>query len=286
MDWDKIARVTLPSRSCALLAAALLPGRAGAAIGGEWDTPLGRVRLVETGGAVRGTLVAPAPPCGFRAGDEVLRGTLVDDSLAGELRVCLTGPGCAPDAWGSALLLVAPDKLAGAVHVKGCQAPVGKNGGLAFTRAARRAAKPHARRPTPASPTPRRDQARALLRDGASWLQEGNFERARERFLEAVKADPGVPEAYNGVGVSHRMRNDLAAALSWYKRALAVDPDFGDAYYNMACAYAVQGKRALALRYLEIAALNGYVGAEGLDADPDLASLRTTREYRTLRDRM
>jgi len=278
--------VTHSFRLGAILGAALVPCAAGAALGGEWDTPLGRLRLVERGGAVRGVVVAPAPPCAFRAGDEVLRGTVVDDSIAGELRVCLTGPGCAPDAWGSALLLVAPDKLSGAVHVKGCQAPVGKNGGLAFTRAARRAAKPAARGPPPPAPAARREQARALLRDGAAWLQEGNFERARARFLEAVRVDPGLPEAYNGAGVTHRMRNDLAGALRWYKRALAVDPDFGDAYYNMACAYALQGRRDLAIRYLRIAALNGYVSAEGLDADPDLASLRATREYRNLRDRM
>ncbi len=44
------------------------------------------------------------------------------------------------------------------------------------------------------------------------------------------------------------MRNDLPAALGWYKKALAVDPDFGDAYYNMACVYALQGERTLALR--------------------------------------
>ncbi len=78
------------------------------------------------------------------------------------------------------------------------------------------------------------------------------------------------------------MRNDLPAALGWYKKALAVDPDFGDAYYNMACVYALQGERELALRYLQIAALNGYASAEGIDADPDLAALREEPAYEAL----
>ncbi len=32
--------------------------------------------------------------------------------------------------------------------------------------------------------------------------------------------------------------------------------------------------------------MNGYATAEGVDGDSDLASLRGTREYRALRDRM
>jgi Tfp pilus assembly protein PilF len=137
----------------------------------------------------------------------------------------------------------------------------------------------------PSSPA-EKERARALLRDGAAWLHEGNFERARERFLEAIDVAADVPEAYNGVGVTYRSRNDHAEALRWYKKALAVDPDFGDAYYNMACVYALAGERTLALRYLQIAALNGYATAEGIDEDSDLASLRGSREYRALRDRM
>jgi Flp pilus assembly protein TadD len=120
------------------------------------------------------------------------------------------------------------------------------------------------------------------MTDAAAWLHEGNFERARKRFQEAIALDPGLPEAFNGVGVTYRMRNDLAAAVAWYKKALAVDPDFGDAYYNMACVYALQGQEELALRYLQIAAMNGYATAEGIDQDPDLEPLRATPAYRAL----
>jgi hypothetical protein len=33
------------------------------------------------------------------------------------------------------------------------------------------------------------------------------------------------------------MRNDLAAAPEWYKRALAADPDLGDAHDDMVKAH-------------------------------------------------
>lgn len=283
----------------ALLAALLAPDRPSAAparaaarargapavpaVAGTYDSPLGRLALEVDGPSVTGKLLAPSAACPFAAGEEVLRATLLDDSLAGKVRVWLVGDGCAAsEAWGSAVLLAAKAGLTGAVHVEaaGCAAPLGPRGGLTLARIGAGAP------PLPAKAAGgakgRRERARAAIRDGAAWLGEGNFEAARRQFLAALELDPRVPEALNGVGVTYRMRNDLPAALDWYKKALAVDPDFGDAYYNMACVYALQGERELALRYLQIAALNGYASAEGIDADPDLAGLREEPAYQAL----
>jgi len=269
------------------LLATLLFGEAAQAApgpGGEYESPLGRVRLEGDGTSYRATLLEPAGPCRFTKGEQVLRATLLDDSLAGEVRLCQTGC-AAPEAWAKGVLLVGPKGLSGAVHLApGCTAPVGKKGGITFTRAAPpRVAGSGTPGVTP--PPPGRsatERARAALRDGATWLGEGNFEKARERFEEAVALDPRLPEAYNGVGVTWRMRGDFPAALGWYKKALGVDPDFGDAYYNMACVYAVAGQPELALRYLQIAAVNGYATAEGIGEDPDLASLRDLPAYQAL----
>ena len=270
-------------RALRWVVAGLLTASAGARAGAvtiheEYDSPLGRVRIAGDGTTYRGTVVAPSRPCAFRAGEEVLRATLLDDSLAGQVRVCLAGKECgAKEEWASGVFLVGERSLSGAVHVqaKGCRAPVGKRGGIAFTRSGGSAAGGR-------TAATRRDRARGLLRDGARWLAEGNFEQARRRFLEAIDLDASIPEAYNGVGVTYRMRNELPRALEWYKKALIVDADFGDAYYNMACVYALDGRKDLALRYLQIAALNGYATAGGMDEDPDLESLRGEPGYRAL----
>jgi hypothetical protein len=250
---------------------------------GRFESALGRVEVRVEGATVVGTLLEPARACPFRAGDEVLRGTVLDDSMAGKVRIWLKGDGCrSSEAWGSAVLLAAPVGLSGAVHVEapGCRTPLGPKGGLALARLVPGEARP--KPPAAEAARTRRERARALVRDGGAYLSEGSFEAARKRFLEALEIDPRVPEAMNGVGVTYRMRNDLPAALEWYKKALAVDPDFGDAYYNMACLYALQGEKELALRYLQIAALNGYASAEGIDADPDLATLHDEPAYRSL----
>ena len=287
------SRARLLRRTGLLLAAALLPAAAQAAppLDGDYDSPLGRVRIAAGEQGVTGTLVAPSALCPFRPGTEVLRGTLLDDSLAGQIRVCLGGRRCREkESWSSAVLLVGPGQLSGAVHVaeRGCLGPFGKKGGVTLARSGGSPTSTPATTSTPTKVSAPRDhkarraQARKLLRDGAGYLAEGSFEQARRRFLEAIEVDPKIPEAYNGVGVTWRMRNDLRQALAWYKKALAVDPDFGDAYYNMACVYAVEGKVELALRYLKIAYLNGYATGEGIAQDPDLASLRESPDYQSL----
>jgi tetratricopeptide (TPR) repeat protein len=281
--------------SAALAAATPSAPADGSRVEGDYESPLGRVRVSGRGGSYRGVLVAASDICGFREGDEVLRATLLDDSLAGQVRVCLAGKGCkAREEWSSAVLLASGERLSGAVHVatKGCKAPLGKNGGVAFVRVAGEPAGEAmvaSAAPTAASTARKkkpegaaRAKAREILRDGAAWLQEGNFEAARRRFLEAIDLDEGIPEAYNGVGVTYRMRNDTSRALEWYKKALTVDPDFGDAYYNMACVYAIEGQKEMALRYLQIAAMNGYATAEGIDGDPDLEGIRGEAGYRAL----
>jgi hypothetical protein len=50
----------------------------------------------------------------------------------------------------------------------------------------------------------------------------------------------------------------------------------------MACVYALQKQNEMALRYLQIAALNGYATSEGIDADPDLEGLRGDPAYKAL----
>lgn len=282
--------------SFALLLAAAPALGAPPLVNGEYDSPLGRVRVAGDGTEFTGSLIAPSGPCAFPAGAEVLKGTLLDDSLAGQVRLCLAGAGCEAEAWAKTVLLVTPAGLTGAAHVKaGCRAPLGQRGGITFARAAAplgdaaaagSARAPPPKRAAPKAAPPRGAQARArvnaVIEDAFRYAQEGYFERARARFKDAIALDPRRPEPYNGVGVTYRMRNDLPAAVAWYKQALAVNPDFGGAYYNLACVYALQGREDLALRYLQIAAMNGYVSLQGIEEDPDLVSLRGTPAFQAL----
>src|SRR5207244_10906753 len=96
---------------------------------------------------------------------------------------------------------------------------------------------------------------------------------------DAMEKDPQRAEAWNGMGVTYYARGDYDEALAWYKRSLEADPRFGDAYYNMACVYALQAHKDLAFAYLRMAALNHYSERELMDKDPDLVSLRDDAQW-------
>jgi hypothetical protein len=265
-------------------------------LGGVWSSPLGKLTLTQHGDAVTGAIAAPAEGCVLAAKSEVLKADLLEDSLSGQVQVCLSG--CESRiAWVPVLLLVSPDAhvLSGTTTLpKGCSAPLGRNGSLSLRRLAAEGASPpsvskHAPEPAIAHPphelrenAEARAQAQEIARDGDSFQKEGKFERARARFLEAVRIDPFYAEGYNGVGVTYYARNDFKEALRWYKKALTADPGLGDAYYNMACIYALQNEKSLSLRYLHTALRNGFTSKEQMREDSDLASLRADSQFKAM----
>ncbi|MGZ6143223.1 MAG: TPR end-of-group domain-containing protein, partial [Myxococcales bacterium] len=309
---------------------------------GVWTANGARLELKEEGGKVVGRLAASGGPCALPAGTELLKGTLLDDSLSAQVRLCVVAEKCgAVDDTALAVLLVTRT-LTGGVHTKAAcaqdvhalvlrrpgpapmmkaPAPTERLSGTPPPKSPRvvQATKPpptqiaaNAKLPTesvavgqiagrpvgepehPAGYDPRdarkagtpQGQADKLLVEGAAYLQEGRFEKARALFQKSLEKDPQRAEAYNGVGVTYYARGDYDEALAWYKRSLEADPRFGDAFYNMACVYALQQHRELAFRYLRMAALNHYSEREAMEKDPDLASLKGEPQWREIVEQM
>ena len=121
-----------------------------------------------------------------------------------------------------------------------------------------------------------------IMNEGNNYLNEGYFERARKEFLKVIELDPLRAEAYNGVGVTFYARKFYDDALKWYKKSLTANPDFSDAYYNMACIYSLTNEVELSIRYLKIAILNGFIDYEIIKKDPDLSRVRSTSEFKQI----
>jgi hypothetical protein len=261
-------------------------------IDGFWDAPGGRIAMKNKNGRVVGVVTSAADGVGIKVGEKVLEGSLDEDNMTGDLRLGLVAPACGSNE-GTAfvvLLLTRSGKLTGGVSARvPCAAGTSS---LTLTRASTAtgalaaviASSDYDAQGKRSAPV--LDSVKDLLTDGKQYLDEGQFEKAREQFQKAVTKDPSIGEGYNGVGVTYAARNDYESAIEWYKRGLEATPGFGDLYYNLACAYSQQTKPALALRYLKLAATKGYTEFQNLEEDHDFDPIRSDPEFQVIRQMM
>jgi len=80
------------------------------------------------------------------------------------------------------------------------------------------------------------DHPDTLYLSGTVYLQQGDFETARERLTAAVTANPGLAEAHCNLGIVLRELGDPQSGLESCQRALAITPDYGDALNNKGLA--------------------------------------------------
>jgi serine/threonine protein kinase/Flp pilus assembly protein TadD len=162
--------------------------------------------------------------------------------------------------------------------------------------------------------------ARALLSQG-KWQQAAEmFQRASDLRPEDYQAPYFLAQAYIGMGkvdeggkmrqhatdvaVKHLELNpddsralclgaaNLAAvgdadrAVEWAGRGLAIDPEDPMTLYNVACVYALGGRKEASLACLQKAVDNGFGHKEWVEHDTDLETLRGDPRFQQLVDAM
>ena len=110
---------------------------------------------------------------------------------------------------------------------------------------------------------------------GVRYLSEGNYEEAIIAFTAAIEIDPKRPEGYTGRGDAYALSGDtedhLAAALTDYEAALALDETLADAWLGLVDVYIRQGDYDKALEILREA-------LEKTGNDPSIADKITEME--------
>ncbi len=94
-----------------------------------------------------------------------------------------------------------------------------------------------------------RAQAEEYRMQGYQLQKKGDLEGALSYYQKAVEIDPGNAEAYNDIGVVYENMGDDEAALKMYQKAISVSPHCGPAYTNLALFYEKKGDREKALKY-------------------------------------
>ena len=108
------------------------------------------------------------------------------------------------------------------------------------------------------------------------------YRRALAVATRHLELHPDDPRAATMRAVSLCRLGEPAEGLEWARRALELDPGDAGVRYNVACLFALEGRRDEALECLEECIRLGFGNREWIARDPDLASLRDTPRFRAL----
>ena len=72
---------------------------------------------------------------------------------------------------------------------------------------------------------------------GVTSFHNGEFELAREQFLEAVELDPRFAESWNNLGLVYTEMKDDDGAREAFSKAIDINPDLPAAYNNLGYIY-------------------------------------------------
>ena len=100
---------------------------------------------------------------------------------------------------------------------------------------------------------------RARLSYGVALVAERRYVEAEPQLREAVRLENTSAAAHGSLGAMLCMTGRADEGIGHLERAVALDPEYTDAYRNLGEAYASRGRRALAAKYFALA----------VDAAPD-----------------
>jgi tetratricopeptide (TPR) repeat protein len=84
------------------------------------------------------------------------------------------------------------------------------------------------------------------MKQGLSFLAQGEYGRAVEELRAAVEISPDSSKAHNYLGLCYFRQKAYDPAREQFEKAIALDPSFATAYNNLAGVYSVKSQFAKA----------------------------------------
>ncbi len=87
--------------------------------------------------------------------------------------------------------------------------------------------------------------ATELIAQGTHWLEQGQFDRARQAFEAAAQAEPRSVAAHMKLAGVNLAQNHSDAAIAHYQRVIGLDPKQAKAFIGLGIAYLHKGNKSL-----------------------------------------
>ena len=120
------------------------------------------------------------------------------------------------------------------------------------------------------------------FKQSLEFTKNKKHEDALQAMSTVIEINPQYPEAYRSRGKIQRQLKHYEEAEQDFMKAIEVEPRNATNYYSLACLYSILKKQDAALRYLELAIVQGFKKLNLIERDSDLANLRKTKEYKAI----
>ena len=135
-----------------------------------------------------------------------------------------------------------------------------------------------------------KDRALKLNQQGIEYGVAQEYDKALDSFKKAVELDNSNPQFHYNLGVTYSSKGMPVEEEAAYMNGLALRPGdplhatyFAQIHFNLACVYALQGKKDQAFEQLEMLyATSDTLMYHYVESDRDLASLREDPRYKEL----
>jgi type IV pilus assembly protein PilF len=91
---------------------------------------------------------------------------------------------------------------------------------------------------------------------GKSFLARGDYTAGLNQLLKAEELDPENPEIQYNLALGYRFMNLHSKSIAHFKKAIALKPDYSEAYNDLGCTYLILSKWNLAITSFQKALKN------------------------------
>ena len=125
-----------------------------------------------------------------------------------------------------------------------------------------------------------------LIIQAYEYIRENNYQKAVEELRKLLDEDPFDFQGNYHIAFAYLLLKNYLKSIHHFEVARRINPQDQLTLYNLACAYALSGRKSEALEALERSVEAGFLDHEHMEKDPDLQSLRDDSRFQRLLERM